>query len=92
MPFGGFATLLVIAVVVAGVLHYGFKFYVRNDLVSVLGKIIVAYVGAWAGTPLFGLWGPVFAANAIIPAILGAVASLVLAIDLVRTLNAAKAP
>jgi uncharacterized membrane protein YeaQ/YmgE (transglycosylase-associated protein family) len=92
MPLGGFAMLLVIAIVVAAVLHYGLKFYVRNDLVSVLGKIIVAYVGAWLGTPLFGFWGPVYGANAIVPAVLGALASLVLAIDLVRTLNAAKAP
>jgi hypothetical protein len=30
MDFGSFLVLLVISLVVSGVLHYGFKFYVRG--------------------------------------------------------------
>lgn len=85
MPIGGFVVLLVIALVVAAALHYGAKLYVRPDALSFVAKIIWAYIGAWMGTPVFGIWGPVFAANALIPALLGALAILIVAVDLGRT-------
>ncbi len=88
MPIGGFLLLLVIALVVAAALHYGAKLYVRNDPLSFAAKVIWAYVGGWLGTPVFGAWGPIFAANAVIPAILGALAILIVAVDVARTFGA----
>ncbi len=85
MPIGGFVLLLVIAIVVAAALHYVAKLYVRNDWLSFVAKVILAYVGAWLGTPVFGIWGPVFAANAVIPAILGAIAMTFVVVDVART-------
>jgi uncharacterized membrane protein YeaQ/YmgE (transglycosylase-associated protein family) len=51
-----------------------------------LSKVVVGWVGAWLGSPVFGHWLPGLQYQNIyyIPAILGAAALLVVAVDLVK--------
>jgi uncharacterized membrane protein YeaQ/YmgE (transglycosylase-associated protein family) len=37
-----------------------------------IGAVIAGFAGAWLGTYVLGVWGPVIAGFAIIPAIIGA--------------------
>jgi len=87
MSFTSFLILLVISVVVAAVLHYLLKFYVRPGCVSFLSKVIFGWIGAWLGTPVFGNWfsGLCVQDVCIIPAILGSLAIMVIMVDLVKT-------
>lgn len=87
IDFLGFLILLIIALVVALVLHFGLKFYVTEGLTSFFGKLIIAWLGAWFGSPVFGHWfeGLNYNEIYIIPAILGSLALVVLAVDLVQT-------
>lgn len=82
-PFISFLVLLVIGAVVAAVLHYVCKYYVTPGLWSFLSKVVVGYIGAWLGTPVFGKWwdGITYGDVYILPAIVGAFALLVLAVD-----------
>ncbi|WP_404316192.1 GlsB/YeaQ/YmgE family stress response membrane protein [Bacillus lumedeiriae] len=41
---------------------------------GIIGAMVAGFVGAWLGSQLFGVWGPVFAGFAIVPAIIGAAA------------------
>ena len=86
--FASFFVLLLIAVVVSAALHYGLKFYATPGLSSFFSKIVVAYLGAMMGTPVFGAWfsGLAYAGVYILPAMLGALAILILAIDAAKTL------
>jgi len=87
MDFGSFLALLIISVVVSGILHYGFKYYVRSGAVSFLSKVVVGWIGAWLGSPVFGHWweGLNYQQVYYVPAILGSLAILVLAVDCVKT-------
>ena len=89
--FGSFLVLLIISVVVSGVLHYGFKFYVRAGTTSFISKVIIGWVGAWLGAPVFGLWGPSYGVGvadvAYGPAILGSAALLVLVVDVTKSIS-----
>ena len=87
MDFIGFLILLVISIVVAVILHYLCKFYIRPGLVSFLSKVVFGWIGAWLGTPVFGRWftGLNYDDIFIIPAILGALAIMVVMVDLVKT-------
>ena len=90
MDFIGFLILLVISIVVAVILHYLCKFYIRPGLVSFLSKVVFGWIGAWLGTPVFGRWfsGLCYEDVFIIPAILGALAIMVVMVDLVKTTQA----
>lgn len=86
IDFVAFLILLVISIVISAILHFGVRLYVRPDLWSFISKVVVGYIGAWLGTPVFGTWfpgvsyGPVY----IIPAIIGSFALLVFAIDVAK--------
>ena len=86
--FVSFLVLLIIAALVSAVLHYGLKYYATPGLPSFFSKIVVAYLGAMMGMSVFGTWfsGLVYAGVYILPAILGALAILVLAVDVGKML------
>jgi len=89
MNFISFLILLVIAVAVSAILHYGAKYYVTPGIWSFCSKVVVAWIGAWLGSPVFGYWPHEIPALGygnvwFIPAILGSLAALVLAVDLVK--------
>lgn len=83
LDFTSFLSLLIISVVVSGILHFGAKYYVLPGFWSFCSKVAVGYIGAWLGTPVFGPWwegvnvGEIF----LVPAILGSLALVVLAVD-----------
>jgi uncharacterized membrane protein YeaQ/YmgE (transglycosylase-associated protein family) len=87
MSFPSFIVLAIISIVVSVILHYGVRFYAVPGFNSFLGKWILGWLGGWLGSPVFGHWGPSMEGEQvfIIPAILGCVAALVLAVDLVTT-------
>ena len=56
MSFISFLILLIISVVVSVVLHYGLKYYATPGFESFCFKVVLAWVGAWLGSPVFGYW------------------------------------
>jgi uncharacterized membrane protein YeaQ/YmgE (transglycosylase-associated protein family) len=93
MDFISFLTLLVISGVVSYVLHFVLKFYVVPGLASYFGKVAFGWLGAWLGSPVLGHWfaGVQYEQVYIIPAILGSLAAIILAVDLVKSATAASA-
>ena len=86
MDFVSFLILLVISMVVSGALHYWLEYYVTPGLWSFCSKVVVGWVGAWLGSPVFGHWFPGLQYHDvyIIPAILGSLAVVVVAVDLMK--------
>ena len=89
MGFISFLILLVISLVVSGILHYGLNYYVTPGPWSFCSKIVVGWIGAWLGSPVLGNWPHLWAVLHydevyIIPAILGALGLLVVAVDLAK--------
>ena len=82
-----FLILSFIAVAVSAILHYGFRLYVRRDIWAFLAKCVVAWLGAWLGSPVAGYWfaGLHYMNIWFIPATLGATAAVILTVDLART-------
>ena len=87
MDFISFLILLIISIVVSGVLHFVFKFYIIPGCKSYASKVLIGWVGAWLGSPVFGYWWPGlnYKEVYIVPAILGSLAILVFAVDLIKT-------
>jgi len=83
MSFMSFVELLGISVVVALVLHYLLKYRFVEGFEGFLGKVIIGWLGAWQGSPVFGHWPAnlSFANVYPIPAFLGAL-SLVFSVVL----------
>jgi uncharacterized membrane protein YeaQ/YmgE (transglycosylase-associated protein family) len=88
MDFASFLILLVISAAVSAILHYGFKYYILPGMASYLAKVVIAWFGAWLGSPILGYWweGLSYQHVYFVPAVLGAFASLILAIDGLRTI------
>ncbi len=89
MDFISFLILLIISVVVSAILHYGLNYYVTPGVYSFCSKVVLGWVGAWLGSPVFGNWpsrfpflqhGDVW----FVPAILGSLAVLLVAVDVAR--------
>jgi len=89
MDFISFIILLVIAVVVSWVLHYPLKYYVTAGVWSFVSKVVIAYIGAMLGSSFFGEWWPAVAYGDVyfVPAILGALAILIVVVDLAKILK-----
>ena len=90
MDFISFLVLLIISIVVSGVLHFVLKFYIVPGWRSYLGKIGVGWIGAWLGSPVLGHWPHRFTFLSheevyIVPAILGCLFILILAVDVIKT-------
>ena len=96
IDFACFIILLIISVVVSVILHYGCKFYIMPGTTSFISKIIIGWLGAWLGSPVFGHWweGLNYCHVYIVPAILGSFALLILSVDGAKTIGEAcsKAP
>ncbi len=90
MDFISFLILLVISAIVSFILHYILKFYIVPGLASFFGKVAIGWVGAWLGSPVLGHWfsGVQYNEVYIIPAILGSLTALVLAVDVVKSVGA----
>ena len=87
MSFISFVILLIISVVVSAVLHHGLKYYVTPGLESFYLKVVLAWVGAWLGSPVLGYWPSRFPFLHyqevwFVPAILGSLVAVTVAIEL----------
>ena len=89
MDFISFLILLIISVVVSGILHFGFKYYITPGFASYLSKVVIGWIGGWLGSPVLGYWweGLNYQEVYIVPAILGSLLILIFAVDLVKTCN-----
>jgi len=78
MDFVSFLTLLVISLVVSVVLHYLVRYRVVDGVEGLFGKLIIGWLGAWLGSPVFGYWGETVKLGSvyIIPALLGSLAAV----------------
>ena len=85
MDFISFLILLVISIVISAVLHFILKFYIIPGWRSYLSKVCIGWVGAWLGSPVLGYWWLNYKEVYIVPAILGCLAILVLAVDIINT-------
>ena len=86
MDFISFLILLIISVVVSAILHYGLKYYATPGFESFCVKVVVGWIGAWVGSPVLGYWPHSFPSlhyeNVwFIPAILGSLAAVAVAVD-----------
>jgi uncharacterized membrane protein YeaQ/YmgE (transglycosylase-associated protein family) len=89
MNFISFLILLIISIVVSGVLHFAVKFYIVPGWRSYASKVLIGWIGAWLGSPVFGYWPHPLSLNYqevwIVPAILGALAIEVFVVDFIKT-------
>jgi uncharacterized membrane protein YeaQ/YmgE (transglycosylase-associated protein family) len=92
MDFMSFLILLIISVVVCAILHFGLKYYVVPGVWSFLSKVVIGWVGAWLGTPVFGKWWASLSYEGIfiVPAILGCFALVIFAVDFVHSSKGTK--
>jgi len=90
--FLGFLILLIISIIVSILLHFVFNSLVREGFESFVSKVVIGWIGAWLGSPVFGHWFEGLAYNDIyiIPAILGSFALIILMVDLVKTVKTAE--
>ncbi len=87
MDFISFLILLIIGVIVSAILHYGLKYYATPGFESFCFKVVLAWVGAWLGSPVLGHWPHIFPFLHyqdvwFIPAIVGSLAALTVAVEL----------
>lgn len=92
MDFTSFLILLVIAVIVAAVIHFGFGYYAQSGAGSFLSKIVVGWIGGWLGSPVFGHWweGIQYQDVYFVPAIVGSLALTILLVDVAQTFGGKK--
>lgn len=80
MSLISFLVLLVIAVVVAAVFHFLLRYRFLEGIDSFFGKIAVAWLGGWLGSPVLGYWLIKVENIYVVPAIVGAVTAVLLAV------------
>jgi uncharacterized membrane protein YeaQ/YmgE (transglycosylase-associated protein family) len=87
MDFISFLILLIISVVISGILHFAFKYYIVPGWGSYFSKVLIGWVGAWLGSPVFGYWWQGLNCKEvyIVPAILGSLLLLIFAVDFIKT-------
>ena len=92
MDFISFLILLVISVVVSAILHFVFKYYIVSGWWSFLSKVLIGWIGAWLGSPVFGYWwqGVNYKQVYIVPAILGCIVLLICVVGCVKTCSSMK--
>ena len=93
MDFMSFLILLIISVVVCAILHFGLKYYIVPGVWSFISKVVIGWVGARLGAPVFGSWWEALKIKEIylVPAILGCLFLVIFAVDFVQTTKGGKA-
>ncbi len=91
MNFWGFIILLGIALLVSLILHFVVKYFDRKDISSFFAELVIAWIGGWLGSPVLGNWPNSWAYDKVyfIPAFLGAVALVVLYVEISKTFHVA---
>jgi len=76
MSLLSFLVLTLIGAIVAAFYHYVLRYRFLDSNDAIVGKLIVGWVGAWLGSPIFGHWLWKVENVWVVPAILGAIASI----------------
>lgn len=76
MSFTGFLCLTVIAAIVAAVYDYGLRYRYLEGNDAFVGKLAIAWFGAWLGSPVLGHWLWKVENVYVVPAILGAIVAI----------------
>ena len=87
MSFLSFLILTFIGAVVAATYHYVIRYRFLDGNDAVIGKLIIGWRGAWLGSPVLGHWLWKVENVYIVPALLGAIASIHLAILTAKALG-----
>ncbi|TAL02429.1 MAG: hypothetical protein EPO08_07010 [Rhodospirillaceae bacterium] len=87
LDFSGFLVMLMMSFFVAGVLHYGFNYYVMPGPWSFMSKVIIAFIGGAFGPMFFGHWMASFAGVPLMPALIGSFALVILAVDVTHSVR-----
>ena len=80
MSLFSFLILTFIGAVVAATYHYVFRYRFLDGNDAVIGKLIIGWLGAWLGSPVLGHWLWKVENVSIVPALLGAIATIHLAV------------
>lgn len=80
MSLLSFVVLTLIGAIVAVAYHYILRYRFLEEIDAVFGKIIVGWFGAWLGSAVFGHWLWRIENVYVVPAILGAIALVHLAV------------
>lgn len=86
MSLLSFLILLAIAAVVSAVMHYGARYRFLDGIDAFFGKLALAWLGAWLGSPVFGHWLWKVENIYLVPAILGAGVPVVFVVLTEKTL------
>lgn len=78
MSFLSFFVLLGISVIVAGVFHYGLRYRFLEGIDAAYAKVVLAWIGAWLGSPVLGYWSYKIENVYLVPALIGAITVLVM--------------
>ncbi|MGA8867625.1 MAG: hypothetical protein WB510_11685 [Candidatus Sulfotelmatobacter sp.] len=86
MSLLSFLILTFIGAVVAAAYHYviRYRFLESND--ALVGKLIIGWFGAWLGSPVLGHWFWKVENVYVVPAILGAIATIHLTVLTLKAL------
>jgi len=76
MSFLSFLILSLIGAVVACVYHFAFRYRFLEGTAALFGKLVVGWVGGWLGSPVIGHWFWKVENVYVVPAILGAIATI----------------
>lgn len=76
MSFPSFLVLLILSVIAAAAVHWGFRYQLFKGIDGFIGQWIVAWLGAWVGPAVLGHWFDFAMVSNIyvIPALIGAFA------------------
>jgi uncharacterized membrane protein YeaQ/YmgE (transglycosylase-associated protein family) len=80
MSLLSFLTLTVIGAVVAVTYHYVIRYRLLEGNDAFFGKLILGWLGAWLGSPVLGHWLWKVENVYVVPAILGAIATIQLTV------------
>ena len=76
MSLLSFLMLTLIGAVVAVAYHNVIRYRLLDGNDALFGKLIVGWLGAWLGSPVFGHWFWTIENVSVVPAILGAIATV----------------
>jgi uncharacterized membrane protein YeaQ/YmgE (transglycosylase-associated protein family) len=80
MSLLSFLILTFISAVVAAAYHYVIRYRFLDGNDAVVGKLVIGWLGAWLGSPVLGHWLWKVENVYIVPALLGAIATIHLTI------------
>jgi uncharacterized membrane protein YeaQ/YmgE (transglycosylase-associated protein family) len=80
MSLLSFLILTFISAVVAAAYHYVIRYHFLEGNDAMVGKLVIGWLGAWLGSPVLGHWLWKVENVYIVPALLGAIATIHLTI------------